>query len=162
MNTIISNEPLTDVGLVITRTIPAPRAAVFAAWTNVDYLQQWWGPACFTNPVCQLDPTPGGKIYIEMCGPDGSIYPMNGEVLEVDAPSRFVFKSAALDAAGEPMFGGVTTVDFVECDGGTELRLVGKIEEVRDPAEAAPCIEGMPAGWSQSIDRLAELVAGAQ
>lgn len=162
MNTILFDDPRTDAGLVITRTISAPQAAVFAAWTNADYLQQWWGPVGFTNPVCQIDPMPGGKIYIEMCAPDGTIYPMSGEVAKVDAPSQFVFKSAALNEKRQPTFEGITTVSFVACEEGTELRLHAKIQAIHAPEVAEHCIEGMPAGWSQSLDRLAELVAGAQ
>lgn len=159
MNTILSADPNTQAGLVISRTIAAPRAAVFAAWTNPDYLQAWWGPACFTNPVVQIDPTPGGAIYIEMCGPDGTIYPMSGEVLEVDTPSRFVFLSAALDADRQPMFTVKTTVELVDKNGKTELLMRANVVEIFTDA-AAHCLEGMPEGWSQSLDRLATLTSG--
>ncbi|UUO08881.1 SRPBCC domain-containing protein [Blastopirellula sp. J2-11] len=159
MNTILSTDPKTDEGLVISCLIDAPRAAVFAAWTNSDYLAKWWGPTGFTNPVCQIDPTPGGAIYIEMCGPDGTIYPMNGAVLEVQTPSRFGFASSALGSDGQPMFTVHTTVDFDEKSGKTELLMRARLLEIfSDNASAA--LEGMPVGWSQTLDRLAAFAAG--
>ena len=160
MNTILSADPQTDAGLIITRTIAAPRAAVFAAWTNQDYLAKWWGPECFTNPVCRFEPTKCGEIYIEMCGPDDTIYPMRGEALEITAPSRIIFAASALDVDHRPMFTTVTTVTLEEINGQTELRVQAKVDAIYSAA-ATHCIEGMPAGWSQSLDRLAALLTGA-
>ncbi|MCC9604534.1 SRPBCC domain-containing protein [Blastopirellula sp. JC732] len=159
MNTILSADPQTDAGLVITRTIAAPRAAVFAAWTNQDYLAKWWGPECFTNPVCRFEPTSCGEIYIEMCAPDGTIYPMRGEVLEIKAPSRIIFAASALDAERRPMFTTITTVTLEEMHGRTGLRVQAKVDAIYS-SDATHCIEGMPAGWSQSLDRLTALVTG--
>src|SRR5262249_20501202 len=50
--------------LVLTRTIGAPRAQVFKAWTDPRRFAQWWGPHGFTSPVCELDPRPGGNIRV--------------------------------------------------------------------------------------------------
>ena len=41
--------------------------------------EQWWGPAGFTNPRCEVDVRPGGVLCIDMRGPDGTVYPMAGE-----------------------------------------------------------------------------------
>jgi uncharacterized protein YndB with AHSA1/START domain len=64
-------------GLVITRTIKAPREVVFKAWIDQKLMAQWWGPDGFTNPVCELDVRPGGAIRIDMLGPDSTVYPEN-------------------------------------------------------------------------------------
>ena len=48
--------------LTITRTFDAPRALVFKAWTDPAQVAQWWGPAGWSNPVCEIDPRPGGAI----------------------------------------------------------------------------------------------------
>jgi uncharacterized protein YndB with AHSA1/START domain len=49
--------------LVLTRIIGAPRGLVFKAWTDVKYVERWWGPRGFTNPVCELDVRPGIKQF---------------------------------------------------------------------------------------------------
>ena len=68
--------------VTLTRLIDAPRALVWAAWTEPEHMAQWWGPHHFTNPRCEFDARPGGAIHIDMRGPDGTVYPMKGEVPE--------------------------------------------------------------------------------
>ena len=36
--------------MVITRVFDAPRALVWKAWTDPQYVMQWWGPKGFTAP----------------------------------------------------------------------------------------------------------------
>ena len=62
--------PYAEREITITRVFDAPRALVFQAWTDAKHLAQWWGPHGFTNPVCEIDPRPGGAIYIVMQAPD--------------------------------------------------------------------------------------------
>lgn len=142
--------------LTIKRIFDAPRALVWQAWTDPQQLAQWWGPHGFTNPVCDVDVRPGGEIHIVMRGPDGTDYPMRGIFREVVEPERLVFTNFPVDANGQPMIDGVTTVTFSERNGKTEMvlhtRAVGLV-----PA-AAYMITGMSEGWSQSIERLAALL----
>jgi uncharacterized protein YndB with AHSA1/START domain len=147
------------VDLDITRIFDAPRETVFKAWTDPERLTRWWGPKNFTNPVCEMDARPGGAIRIHMRGPDGTIYPMTGVVLEIVEPERFVFTSAALDEKGNPLFEVLNTIELSEQDGKTKLRLCASI--VKKTAEAAPYLAGMEVGWSQSLDRLAEEARGS-
>ncbi|HYT22372.1 MAG TPA: SRPBCC domain-containing protein, partial [Candidatus Polarisedimenticolia bacterium] len=100
--------------LVLTRVFDALRELVFKAWTDPKIVAQWWGPHRFTNPVCELDARPGGAMRIHMRGPDGTVYPMTGNYQEIVEPERIVFTSAALDAAGNPMFEMLTAVTFAE------------------------------------------------
>jgi uncharacterized protein YndB with AHSA1/START domain len=143
--------------LVLTRVFDAPRELVFKAWTDPKQVAQWWGPHGFTNPVCDLDVRPGGAIRIHMRGPDGTVYPMTGVYNEVVEPERLVFTSAALDADGNPMFEVLTTVTFAEQGGKTKQIMRARV--IKSTAEAAPYIKGMEAGWTQSLERLAESLA---
>ncbi len=153
---IMTNE---ERELVLTRVFDAPRELVFKAWTDPKQVAQWWGPRGFTNPVCDLDVRPGGAIRIHMRGPDGTVYPMTGVYNEVVEPERLVFTSAALDADGNPMFEVLTTVTFAEQSGKTKQILRARV--IKSTAEAAPYIKGMEAGWTQSLERLAESLAKA-
>ena len=65
--------------LVLIRIFDAPRERVWKAWTDPRQVAQWWGPAGFTNPRCEVDVRPGGVLRIDMRGPDGTVYPMAGE-----------------------------------------------------------------------------------
>ncbi len=92
-----------------------------------------------------------------MRGPDGVVYRMTGVYREVVEPERLVFTSAALDAAGNPMFELLTTVTFAEEGGKTKQILRARV--IKRTAQAAPYLAGMEAGWTQSLERLAAYVA---
>ena len=149
--------PKEEHELVVTRVFDAPRELVFKAWTDPKIVAQWWGPHRFTNPVCELDPRPGGAIRIHMHGPDGTVYPMTGVYQEVVEPERIVFTSAALDASGNAMFEVLTTVTFAEEGGKTKQILRTRV--IKSTAEAAPYLAGMEAGWTQSLERLTAYLA---
>jgi uncharacterized protein YndB with AHSA1/START domain len=143
--------------LVLTRVFDAPRELVFKAWTDPKRVAQWWRPRGFTNPVCELDVRPGGAIRIHMRGPDGTVYPMTGVYQEVVEPERIVFTSAALDAEGNALFELLTTVTFAEQAGKTKQILRARV--IKRTAQAAQYLKGMEAGWTQSLEYLAECLA---
>jgi uncharacterized protein YndB with AHSA1/START domain len=147
--------------VTITRTFDAPRALVFKMWTDPEHLAKWWGPRGFTNPTCDVDVRPGGKIYIVMRGPPGTPYsddyPMTGEFQEIVAPERIVFMSYAIDKDGNVLIEGHNTVTFAEQGGKTTLTI--KARAVARVAIGGQMIQGMEMGWTQSIDKLEELVA---
>ena len=143
--------------LTIVRTFDVPRALVGRAWTSADHLARWWGPRDFTNPVCEIDARPGGAIRIVMRAPDGAEYPMRGEFREVKAPERLVFTNIAVDAHGNDLIDGLTTVTLTDIGGKTEMRLSTRATALMPIALAM--IGGMEAGWTQSIDRLESRLA---
>ena len=143
--------------LTIVRIFDAPRRLVFKAWTDPEHLAQWWGPKGFTAPICEMEARTGGALRILMRGPDGAEYPMTGVIREIVEPERLVFTSVAMDGDGKHLLEGVTTVTFAEQGGKTKLTL--QTRAVGLVADAARMLEGMDAGWTQSIDRLAAHVA---
>ena len=141
---------------IITREFDAPRELVFEAWTDPKHLAQWWGPKGFTNPVCEWDTRPGGKIYDVMRAPNGVDYPMGGEFREVVAPERLVFSCGALDEKGKLLFEFLHTVTFVERNGKTKLTIQSRV--TKTTAEANQYIGGYEMGMTLSLERLAELL----
>ena len=53
-----------DLDLTVQRVIRAPRAAVWAAWTDPARLERWWIPAPARCRVDRLDVRPGGALVI--------------------------------------------------------------------------------------------------
>jgi uncharacterized protein YndB with AHSA1/START domain len=143
--------------LHLKRFFAAPRQAVFDAWTKAEIVKQWWGPKDFTNPVGEVEARGGGAIRIHMRGPDGTVYPMEGRFVEFYPPYRFHFTSSPLDKGGNAMFEVWTSVFFDEVSGGTEVVL--DVHVTMSTPEAAPHLKGMNAGWNQSLERLATLLA---
>jgi uncharacterized protein YndB with AHSA1/START domain len=149
-----------DRKLVLTRTFDAPRALVFKAWTDPEHVARWWGPHGFTNARCEVDARPGGRIRVDLADPDGTVHSMKGIFDEVVEPERIVFSAGAVeDEDGNPGLEGRTTVTFTENDGRTTLTL--EVVIVKVTPDAAWSFEGMEAGWTQSLERLADEVARA-
>jgi len=142
--------------LVMTRVFDAPRELVFKAWTETKHVAQWWGPKRFTNPVCEMDVRPGGTIRIHMRAPDGVVYPMTGVFQEIVVPERLVFVSSALDDKGNSMFDVLSTVTFA--DQGAKTALTLQLRVIKATAAAPQYLKGMEMGWTQSLDRLGELL----
>lgn len=144
--------------IVITRVFDAPRELVFEAWTNPGHLAHWWGPVGFTNPVCNWDVRAGGKIDHVMRGPDGTDYPMGGEIFEVTPPARLVLNTGARDPQGALMFEFRHVVTFDAQDGKTLLTIRSRL--TRASAGSDKYTSGYRAGMTQSLERLAGLVEG--
>jgi uncharacterized protein YndB with AHSA1/START domain len=119
-------------------------------------LAKWWGPGGFTNPVCEWEAKPNGKIYIEMKASNGTIYPMDGEVHEVIPSEKIVLTTAALDENKRRRFEVLSTVTFAEENNKTRLTLHLKVSRIQPGNEQY--IKGMNEGWSESIERLVNLV----
>ncbi len=147
--------------LTITRLFRAPRELVFRTWTDPAHLANWWGPAHFTNPRCEADVRPGGKIHVDMRAPDGTVYPMGGEFREIVPPEKLVFLTTALDGAGKPIFENLNTVLFEEFeDNQTLIKL--HVQVVEELGDSEQYLKGMEQGWSSSLDKLeVYVVAGA-
>ena len=140
----------------LTRVYDAPRALVFRAWTDSQQLARWWGPKGFSNPVCEVDARPGGRLRIVMRAPDGTDYPMRGVFQEVVAPERLVFTNIAVDAQDQPIIEGLTTVLFAEEGGKTRVTVQTRGKAMAPIA--TQYLQGMEMGWSQSLEKLAELL----
>jgi uncharacterized protein YndB with AHSA1/START domain len=56
----------------ISREFDAPRATVFAAWTDCEHLLKWFGPKGMPLSKCKNDLRPGGTMHYAMRMPDGS------------------------------------------------------------------------------------------
>jgi uncharacterized protein YndB with AHSA1/START domain len=145
--------------VTIVRIFDAPRDLVFAAWTDPRHMAQWFGPKHWTNPVCELDVKPGGAWRIVMRAPNGGDYPCGGVYREIVAGERLVFTNNALDTAGNLLLEGLTSVTFADENGKTKITLVTRAKGL--VPQAPYMLEGMEAGWSQSLDKLAQALEAA-
>jgi uncharacterized protein YndB with AHSA1/START domain len=130
MTVAAKTAPYGEASLTLKRVFDAPRSLVWKAWTDPKMMAQWFGPRGFTIPVCELDVCRGGSLRIVMRGPD--------------------------DNDGRHLLEGETTVTFSEEGGKTTLTL--QTHAVGLVPFAPSMLGGMEAGWTQSIDKLQELV----
>ena len=55
--------------VVVTRVFDAPVEQVWKAWSDSEYVRQWWGPAGFTCPLADMDFREGGTSLVCMRAP---------------------------------------------------------------------------------------------
>src|ERR1700730_9531446 len=108
--------------LQVRRIVPAPRDAVFRAWTDAKELQKWWGTAGGNSVVAEVDLRVGGKFRIETESPDARLASrITGTFLEVQPPQKLAYTWLGEGA----MYDGLTlgTVEFLDRGGSTEIVL---------------------------------------
>lgn len=145
--------------LTLTRVFDAPRALVWGAWTDPKLVAQWWGPKAFTTSVCEIDLREGGAFRLDLCGPDGVIYPCKGIYHEIVEPERIVYSSDA--AEGHPCGAGIpprsrVTVTFIEHRTKTTLTLHTRFASAARREAAVQARFSI--SWQESLERLAKYV----
>ena len=146
----IATMPLAE--LTISREIKAPRARVFAAWTDISQASLWWAPKGFTLLECEMDLRPGGLWLRRMRGPDGRITTKHGVYREITPPERLVFTYNTEYANGSIEPETLVTVTFADLGSHTQLTLhhSGFATE-----QAAIDHRG---GWTSGLERLTEFM----
>lgn len=151
--------------LVITRVFDAPRALAWEAWTAPDMFRRWWGPKGFSAPVARMDLRVGGEYLSCMRSPEGRDYWSKGAYREIVPEKKLVLTDSFADKEGNAVsseYYGMSgfpmemliSVTFEDVGGKTKLTLAHSgIESINDTDRG-----NMQEGWSQSFDKLAELL----
>lgn len=145
-----------DVRLVLTRLLDAPRDLVWEVWTSPQHIAQWWGPEGFTVQEPQIDLRVGGAFSILLTAPDGSSHPARGTFVEIADGEKFVIEGAegAQDGCGAGLPPGARlTVRFTDVHGKTKLTI--DTEFPSPDAQSAALTDGYRQGWETSFDRIA-------
>jgi uncharacterized protein YndB with AHSA1/START domain len=140
-----------DLEVVMTRVVDAPRRLVWEAWTNPEHVPQWMtGPDGWTMPVCEIDLRPGGGWHFVWRKTNGTEMEMRGAYREVTPPERLV----STESWGENWPETVNTLILSEKGGKTTITqvILYPSKEARDAALKT----GMKEGMDQSFDRLDE------
>jgi uncharacterized protein YndB with AHSA1/START domain len=144
--------------VTINRLIDAPVELMWQVWTDPKHLGAWWGPRMFTAPVCEVDLRVGGRMHIIMRGPGDFEHAADAVFEEIVPGSRLVWSMDALSLTGETLLKSRTTITMR--DEGGKTRLIVESGGYGLVPEAVQMLAGMDAGWNQSIDKLAEHIAG--
>jgi uncharacterized protein YndB with AHSA1/START domain len=138
-----------------TRIFDAPRALVFAAWTEPRHLAQWFGPNGFSLTTHSFDFRPDGTWRFVMHGPDGRDYPNRVTFDEIVPPERIAFRQGGEDDFAHIQF--KTVVTFEDIGGRTKLTMHGifATQEERDHVIRE---HGADKGQVETLARLADYV----
>jgi uncharacterized protein YndB with AHSA1/START domain len=149
----LKSDPRAMVGM---REFDAPRALVYAAFTDPKHLAQWWGPNGFTTTTLSFDMRPGGVWRLVMHGPDGRDYQNRITYEEIVPNERIVYRHGGGDDV-EPVQMRHTIV-FEDLRGSTRitwrLDFLSAAERDRVIAEY-----GADKGIVQTLSRLGDYVA---
>src|SRR2546423_12079236 len=69
----LEENTMTDVkkrDLVVTHLFNAPLSLIWRAWSDPEYVMQWWGPEGFTSPLAQIDFHEGATSLVCMSSPE--------------------------------------------------------------------------------------------
>jgi uncharacterized protein YndB with AHSA1/START domain len=140
--------------LQLTRVLDAAPSTVWRALTEPDELARWWGPAGFTSPSIELDLRVGGGYRIEMKPPEREAFFLEGEFRHVAPPSRLAYTFRWEEPAPDDQE-TVVTLSLTDLGGKTELAL----DQGPFATEARRALHRD--GWSDSFDKLSELLSSA-
>lgn len=145
---------ITPDGIEIDRDIPAPPAAVFAAWTTPEHVARWFGGPQVEVPLDRLDfvAEPGREWAARMVLPNGDTIDWAGAFVEVVPDERLVL--TITDRPAEPARSTIV-VELTAIAGGTRMHF--SQETPGFPPEQQ---EAVLAGWQSFVDEV-EAIATA-
>jgi uncharacterized protein YndB with AHSA1/START domain len=135
--------------LDLTRVLPVPIEALFAAFSEADELAQWWGPRGFTIPSVDFRPRVGRPYQIEMQPPEGEPFYLVGEFRDVEPPARLAY-TFVWEPPDPDDIETLVALSFREVEGSTEVAFSQgpfRTEERRTLHRD---------GWSETFDKLEE------
>jgi len=138
--------------LEIARFINAPRARVYAAWTDPAQLKEWFGPVWVRTCELIAEPRVGVKFRWDVIDCEGKEVTIQGDYREIVPGNKIVFTWKHCDNELWKNQISIVTVEFSDRNGGTELRL--KHEQL--PGEESRNDHNR--GWNSVLDRLEEFV----
>jgi uncharacterized protein YndB with AHSA1/START domain len=133
--------------LTIRRRFNAPPASVYAAWTDPEQMQRWFGPAGAHTLQAQADLRVGGRFRIMFTTPDGEEHEASGVYREIADDAKLVFTWAWRST---PERETLITVALMPDGGGTLM--IFTQEQFFDEAAR----DRHNVGWSQSFDKLTQ------
>ena len=153
---------MADSDLHLHRILKAPRAAVWACWTDPAHIPQWFAPKPVTTVVHALDVRPGGAFQIEMFMDGKSFGSQPGCFLEAVPEERLTWTSALgpdfrpVDATSAP-FLFTATITLADHPEGTDYRVVARHKD--EAAAQAHETMGFSQGWGTVADQLGAYAA---
>ena len=148
------NEQPSGLLLELRCALAAPRERIFGMLTEPAELARWWGPHGFTTPEVALDLRVGGGYRLSMQPPDGDLFHLSGEFLEIDPPGRLRYTFRWEEPTPDDRE-TVVTLSLVGVSDATELSLTQGLFATE---ERLALHHG---GWSDSFEKLCAVVESA-
>ena len=139
--------------LTLTRIFNAPRALVFAAWTQPMHMKPWAAPHGFTISDSEGEIRPGGHWRSCMVNPDGEKLWLRGVYREIRPVELLSFTHIWEEDDGTPENETLVTIQFEDLGDKTKMTFTQQFfasVESRD---------GHKGGWTQCFEKLDTFLA---
>ncbi len=146
--------------IVLCRVFDAPRALVFAAWTQPEHLTAWFCPKRFTTKTHEVDIRVGGRWRFDMIAPDGTLYPNLVVFREIRSPDRLVFEHGR-DAENSDGIAFHVTITFDEQSDGKTVVTLRQLHPSKERRDAVVGFGAVEIGYG-TLDNLAIHLARAK
>jgi uncharacterized protein YndB with AHSA1/START domain len=138
-----------DCEIVSVRTFASDIETLFETWANPELLQQWWGPAGFTNTFHVFDFQVGGTWIFTMHGPEKGNYQNECIFTHIERPAGIAWRRVSM-----PHFLVVATFESLS---QTETQLVFRMI-FETAAECDKLRKFVPDKNEENFDRLEAVI----
>src|SRR5262245_41601363 len=151
----MAGKPDPNTTLELFRDFKAAREQVFGAFLDAQALQTIWSAAAYTIVEMSVDGRVGGGWRMAMRDEaSGIILHCTARFIEIERPSKIVWRTRWLDGPLASAPEGRVTLEFSEFQGGTRVKLTHEFFPDRQTRDHHG------SGWSSGFERLAKLLAG--
>lgn len=138
--------------LTLVRTLRAPPARVWEAWTQPAQMMRWFGPHHTSVETVEVDLREGGGFRVALREDNGARHEAVGGYTTIEPERRLVFR---WNWASMPERVSRVTVAFRAVAEGTEVTLT------HDRFADAETAKRHTRGWTESLERLVALFGAA-
>ena len=148
-------EDLENNKVIAVRTLNAPVAKVWNAWSHADILCQWWAPLPYTCKIDYMDFKEGGYWIYNLIGPEGDVHRGRMDYLKIVNHQRIEAQEYFCDEDGVviPDFPPMQQeIKFESVGQGTKVTATttyASEEAMRQMAEM-----GAAEGWELAMNQL--------
>ncbi|MGH6613528.1 alpha/beta fold hydrolase [Sphingomonas sp.] len=148
----------------ISRTYAANVGRAWWAWTDIEAITTWWGPAGWTAIVYEMDVRPGGRWRFQIAPEDGSAGPVRSVATYglVIPHAELAYEDAFADEAWQPDGTGTFPTSVIFASAGTGCRVEVEASFPDGQALRRAVELRMAEGYAEALDRLGTLLRTPQ
>lgn len=141
----------------ITRTFAAPQSLVWDAFTQKEFLDEWWAPKPFRSITKYMNFEEGGKRFYAMVSPEGHQRWSLQAFSAIDPKSTFTMYNTFADESEQPELpGSEWKLDFSEENGITKVLVTIKNESVERMDRMIEM--GFKEGFTMTLEALSQIL----
>jgi uncharacterized protein YndB with AHSA1/START domain len=143
----------------VKREFAAPKANVWAAWTEQELLDQWWAPKPWKSRTKTMEFTEGGRRLYAMVGPEGEEHWALADFKSITPKDNFKFKDAFCDENGninQDFPRSEWNVDFTGSNGSTTVTVEIQHQSLSNLEKIIEL--GFKEGFTMALENLDEIL----